>query len=214
VSKFGRDANFLSCKGLSKVSPKHFPSFRYVHHGYAFIQRPFLYGFSDGVRSSAQLRFRINCGDMVMVAMMPRPTRTKWQVMSFASTLYLSPILELLLESVPVEWQMEVHLGLQEALVNAAKHGNQLDPSKQVEVRYQITSDECSWIIADQGDGFSPPQVCQACGPEDWIGDEQECGRGLFILHQIFDQVKWSPCGTELHLRKQVRSMGRSPYLV
>ncbi len=146
-----------------------------------------------------------------MIAIMARPTRTQWQVMSFASTLYLSPILELLLESVPLDWQMEVRLGLQEALVNAAKHGNNLDPSKQVEVRYHMTIDECAWIIADQGVGFSPPAVCQAC--EDWIGDEQECGRGLFILHQIFDQVEWSPCGTELHLRKRIRHRGRSPYV-
>jgi serine/threonine-protein kinase RsbW len=148
-----------------------------------------------------------------VVAIMSRPTRTQWQVMSFASTLYLSPILELLLEPVPLDWQMEIRLGLQEALVNAAKHGNHLDPSKQVEVRYQMTIDECAWIIADQGGGFAPPEVCAACEAEDWIGDEQECGRGLFILHQIFDQVKWSPCGTELHLRKRIRHMKRSPYV-
>ncbi|WP_264324339.1 ATP-binding protein [Romeriopsis navalis] len=134
--------------------------------------------------------------------------------MSFASTLYLSPILELLLEAVPQEWHMEVRLGLQEALVNAAKHGNALDPGKQVEVRYQINNGECTWIIVDQGCGFEPPEVCHACEAEDWIGDEQECGRGLFILHQIFDQVAWSPCGTELHLRKQMRHIARSPYLI
>jgi serine/threonine-protein kinase RsbW len=150
---------------------------------------------------------------MLMVAIMPRPTRTQWQVMSFASTLYLSPILELLLEPVPIDWQMEVRLGLQEALVNAAKHGNDLDPSKQVEVRYQVTADECSWVIADQGCGFAPPAIGHDCGPEAWIGDEQECGRGLFILHQIFDQVRWSPCGTELHLHKRIRAIGRSPYV-
>lgn len=148
-----------------------------------------------------------------MVAILPRPTRTRWQVMSFASTLYLSPVLELLLESIPTQWQMEIRLGLQEALVNAAKHGNALDPCKQVRVKYQVTSDECNWVIADQGCGFEPPQVCEPCDPENWIGDEQECGRGLFILYQVFDRVKWSPCGTELHLSKQLRDINRDPYL-
>lgn len=145
-----------------------------------------------------------------MVAILTRPARTQWQVMSFASTLYLSPILELLLESVPQQWQLEVRLGLQEALVNAAKHGNNLDPCKQVRVQYRVHRNQCSWVITDQGSGFQPPEVCKPCEPDSWIGDEQECGRGLFILHQVFDSVKWSPCGTELHLSKQLQN-SRSP---
>ncbi|MFN7514792.1 MAG: anti-sigma regulatory factor, partial [Microcystis sp.] len=47
--------------------------------------------------------------------------------MSFASTLYLCPILDLLTASIPEELEPEIRLGLQEALVNAAKHGNHLD---------------------------------------------------------------------------------------
>jgi serine/threonine-protein kinase RsbW len=149
-----------------------------------------------------------------VIAILPRPVQQQWKTMSFPSTLYLIPVLDVLLERIPTEWQMEVRLGLQEALVNAAKHGNQLDPSKQVEVQYSITHEECCWVIKDQGGGFEPPSLCQPCDPESWICDEQECGRGLFILHQIFDNVEWSPCGTQLSLRKQVRSIDRSPYLV
>jgi serine/threonine-protein kinase RsbW len=148
-----------------------------------------------------------------MIAILPRPPKTRWQMMSFASTLYLTPVLEVLLEPVPSEWQMEVRLGLQEALVNAAKHGNGLDPAKQVQVRYQVTRDYCTWVIQDQGKGFAPPEVCDPCDPIAWIGDEQECGRGLFILHQVFDQVEWSSCGTALQLSKQVCRANRSPYL-
>jgi serine/threonine-protein kinase RsbW len=130
--------------------------------------------------------------------------------MSFASTLYLIPVLDDLLAKVPCDWQFELRLGLQEALVNAAKHGNALDPSKQVEVRYLISHDECQWVIADQGNGFLPPVIDDTCNPDDWIGEEQECGRGLFILHQVFDQVTWSPCGTQLHLSKKIRHRARS----
>jgi len=52
----------------------------------------------------------------------------KWESLSFTSTLYLRPILDALLESAPALMREELRLGLQEALVNAAKHGNQLDP--------------------------------------------------------------------------------------
>jgi hypothetical protein len=32
-------------------------------------------------------------------------------------------------------------------------------------------------------------------------------------LHQVFDQVEWSPCGTQLKLRKQVQNMVRLPFV-
>ncbi len=146
-----------------------------------------------------------------MIAILPRPTQQQWKIMSFASTLYLVPVLDVLLEEIPHEWHMEVRLGLQEALVNAAKHGNQLDPAKQVEVHYSVTREECCWVIKDQGHGFDPPQRCKDYDPDAWICDEQECGRGLFILHQIFDQVEWTPCGTQLRLHKRVQNLSRMP---
>jgi len=36
--------------------------------------------------------------------------------------------------------------------------------------------------------------------------DEAESGRGMSLLHQIFDQVEWNRTGTELRLCKQVES--------
>jgi serine/threonine-protein kinase RsbW len=131
---------------------------------------------------------------------------------SFTSTLYLMPVLDLLLDHVPKNWHMEVRLGLQEALVNAAKHGNKLDPQKTISVEFLTHSDSCEWVISDQGDGFSPPQVDQAA-LEATLCDDGECGRGLFILHQVFDQVQWNPCGTKLRLCKQIRNVSRSPLL-
>jgi anti-sigma regulatory factor (Ser/Thr protein kinase) len=54
-------------------------------------------------------------------------SKRSWNTMSFASTLYLCPILDLLTASIPEELEPEIRLGLQEALVNAAKHGNHLE---------------------------------------------------------------------------------------
>jgi serine/threonine-protein kinase RsbW len=82
---------------------------------------------------------------------------------SFTSTLYLLPVLELLLDCIPTDWHAEVHLGLQEALVNAAKHGNKLDPGKIISVLFSHCDDRCEWVISDQGDGFLPPDLCQSC---------------------------------------------------
>lgn len=153
---------------------------------------------------------------MIAISSRPAVTPQNWVTISFASTLYLSPILDLLLESIPVGWQAEIRLGLQEALVNAAKHGNNLDPSKTVVVRFAIIHNQYRWIIADEGAGFTPPCQCSfdpdACDPitEDGIFP-QECGRGLFILYQIFDQVEWNAEGTELTLCKDIKNRFRLP---
>jgi serine/threonine-protein kinase RsbW len=129
---------------------------------------------------------------------------SKWQKVSFASTLCLCPILDDLLAMVPHKWQAEIRLGLQEALVNAAKHGNDLDPCKQVVVRFRFERDEYWWWISDQGRGFCPPQGCREEIAEDLPLAEAESGRGMSILHQIFDRVVWNRQGTQVKLCKQV----------
>jgi anti-sigma regulatory factor (Ser/Thr protein kinase) len=99
-------------------------------------------------------------------------------------------------------------LGLQEALVNAATHGNQLDPTKTISVRFFFFDSEYWWIISDQGSGF--PCEDDAAEPSFCLpSDHSENGRGLFILHQIFDHVRWNAEGTELHLCKYMKGSNR-----
>ncbi|NJP11661.1 MAG: anti-sigma regulatory factor [Leptolyngbyaceae cyanobacterium RU_5_1] len=146
-----------------------------------------------------------------MIAISSRLVKRSWNTISFASTLYLVPILDLLLAEIPPQWRSEVRLGLQEALVNAAKHGNNLDPCKTVLVRFSVISDQYWWVISDQGAGFKPPQCCSIDLERSVVCNENECGRGLYILHQIFDRVQWNRQGTELSLCKRVKDPSRLP---
>ncbi len=129
----------------------------------------------------------------------------RWESISFTSTLYLRPILDTLLEPTPDLLHDELRLGLQEALVNAAKHGNQLDPQKIVSVRHAKGKGYYWWIISDQGAGFERPTLCGCPSPDEKA--VSDCGRGLFILHQVFDQVLWSKDGKEIYLAKQVSTL-------
>ncbi len=126
----------------------------------------------------------------------------KWDSLSFTSTLYLCPVLDLLLREVPRPWQAELRLGLQEALVNAAKHGNNLDAAKTVSVRFSVGGNSCWWVIADQGKGCGP-DACPTLPVE-----TEEGGRGLYILHQVFDWVDWNQWGRELTLGKRLGRPG------
>lgn len=136
---------------------------------------------------------------------MGSPSIKKWESLSFTSTLYLCPILDTLLEPTPNLLHDELRLGLQEALVNAAKHGNRLDPQKIVSVRHAKAHGYYWWIVTDQGDGFRGEGMAQFVNcPDTDSPFVSECGRGLYILHQVFDQVRWSDDGKEIHLAKQI----------
>lgn len=142
-----------------------------------------------------------------------------WNTLSFSSTLYLCPILDLLLAEVPRQWHPEVRLGLQEALVNASRHGNQLDPLKTVVVSYSVQESHHWWVISDQGSGFKSPEpykkpdITRKSPSEQPLPCcDQENGRGLYLLQMIFDQVHWNQDGRELRLCKEV-SEHREPLL-
>lgn len=141
-----------------------------------------------------------------MITISLRPVGRYWGTISFASTLYLCPILDLLLAEIPANLQAELRLGLQEALVNAAKHGNNLDPSKTVVVRFSLIDNQYWWIISDQGSGFTPSSSSDEESTDYLPPDEAESGRGLCLLYQIFDQVEWNRKGTELRLCKQMEN--------
>ncbi len=96
--------------------------------------------------------------------------------------------------------------------MNAAKHGNNLDPNKTVWVRFYAYGNQYWWVIADEGNGFAVPP-CHEIAHDTALCEQQECGRGLYILHQVFDQVQWNQNGTELKLCKCVESTTRQPLL-
>ncbi len=148
-----------------------------------------------------------------MIAISPRLKRRSCKKISFASTLYLCPILDLLLAEIPSQWHQEIRLGLQEALVNAAKHGNNLDPSKTVEIQFSVSRYEYWWVISDQGNGFYYPNCCHRKPHDNFPQEEGECGRGLFILHKIFDKVHWNNNRRELSLCKTINNTSRRPLL-
>ena len=113
------------------------------------------------------------------------------------STLQLSDFVEILLEPLyKYQHLYLIRLGLHEALVNAVKHGNKFDSSKIIKVKRIITPHWWVWIIMDQGQGmvhekrkFTLPKRIDSAS-----------GRGLFIISECFDDVRWSPKGNKLQL--------------
>ena len=131
-----------------------------------------------------------------MVAL-TRMARFRWADFVLPSTLQLSPLLEILIEPVGcLVTCQRVELGLHEALVNAVRHGNSSDPSKRLRVRRILTPNWLVWQVQDEGDGL--PDDARAAELPDQL--DARSGRGLFLIHQCFDDVRWSRRGNRLQL--------------
>ena len=113
------------------------------------------------------------------------------------SSLQLSDFVELLLEPLyKYQHLYLIRLGLHEALVNAVKHGNKFDSSKIIKVKRIITPHWWVWIIQDQGQGMKEDQRKFNLPKK----IDSVSGRGLFIINECFDDVRWSPKGNKLQL--------------
>jgi len=126
----------------------------------------------------------------------------RWADFILPSTLQLSPLLDVLLEPVRCKQHTaELQLGLQEALVNAVCHGNGCDPRKQIRIRRIVTPRWMVWQIQDEGGGVSPSSRNAALP----LQTEASGGRGLFLIHHCFDDVRWSSRGNRLQLSSRRR---------
>jgi serine/threonine-protein kinase RsbW len=92
-----------------------------------------------------------------------------------------------------------IRLALEEALVNAIKHGNQLDPEKNVRVSYQVTADKFFVQITDEGPGFDPNDVPDPTLPENL---EKGCGRGVFLIREFMTDVTYHGRGNVVSMSK------------
>jgi len=102
----------------------------------------------------------------------------------------------------------EVELALTEALANAVVHGAKSDPSKNVEC--DVACDQESGmliVVRDPGEGFDCSTI-----PSPVVGQNifSNHGRGIFLINQLMDDVKFHKNGTEIHMIKRLSRAPRS----
>lgn len=101
---------------------------------------------------------------------------------------------------VPEEKRLEIALAVQEALTNAVVHGCGNDPSKRVHCR--LMSDphgRIVIIVTDPGPGFSPGLPSDPKRGENLHADH---GRGVYLIHQLMDEVHFERNGSEIRMWK------------
>ena len=84
-----------------------------------------------------------------------------------------------------------------EAVTNAIYHGNKSDPAKKVNIQYQLKNNNLSFVIADEGAGFDYYNLPDPTAPENL---EKECGRGIFLMKHLTDQLIFADNGRVVEL--------------
>ena len=120
-----------------------------------------------------------------------------WAVFVHPSTLKLESFIETLIEPVICqETAKRIELGLHEALVNAVVHGNLSNPDKVIRVRRILTPNWFVWQIQDEGIGIVKNKRLSSLP----VQIDANSGRGIYLIHKCFDDVRWSNKGNRLQL--------------
>jgi len=92
-----------------------------------------------------------------------------------------------------------IHLALEEAMINAVKHGNKFDPAKKVDVNYTISDEKFEITVTDQGSGFSYKNL-----PDPRLEENlyKPCGRGVLLMRSYMDVVEFNETGNAVHMIK------------
>jgi len=96
--------------------------------------------------------------------------------------------------------EQEIALALTEALANAVKHGSKNDPSLKVQCQVITQGPAMTIIVRDSGPGFDPGSVAS---PLESAGLNADHGRGLFMIRQLVDELRFERRGAEIYMTKR-----------
>ena len=96
--------------------------------------------------------------------------------------------------------QSNLFVALDEAFVNAVKHGNRNDPTKLLRVTAELSAHEATFTVEDEGDGFDVREIPD---PRDPANLFKSNGRGVLLIYNIMDEVEYSQGGTRLKMVKR-----------
>jgi serine/threonine-protein kinase RsbW len=109
---------------------------------------------------------------------------------------------ELKVVSCPKDELDHIMISATEAVTNAIRHGNKLDPKKSVFFLLECSENEISISINDQGNGFNPEEIPDPLADENLLNPG---GRGVFLMKKLMTKTEILPSknGTQIKLYKK-----------
>lgn len=93
-----------------------------------------------------------------------------------------------------------IRMAVEEAVMNAIKHGNDEDRDKKVYVEFRLEKESFYARISDQGNGFCPDDVPN---PTEESNLEKTSGRGVMLIKSFVDECRYNSCGNSVELLKR-----------
>ena len=91
-------------------------------------------------------------------------------------------------------------VALDEAFVNAVKHGNKNDPTKLLKITAELSPKEAAFTVEDEGEGFDIREIPNPCDPENLF---RTSGRGVLLIYNIMDEVEYNAQGNRVKMIKR-----------
>jgi serine/threonine-protein kinase RsbW len=91
-------------------------------------------------------------------------------------------------------------VALDEAFVNAVKHGNKNDLTKLVKITAELSPKEAAFTVEDEGEGFDIREIPNPCDPENLF---RTSGRGVLLIYNIMDEVEYNAQGNRVKMIKR-----------
>jgi serine/threonine-protein kinase RsbW len=91
-------------------------------------------------------------------------------------------------------------VALDEAFVNAVKHGNKNDPNKLLKITAELSPTEASFTVEDEGEGFDIGEIPDPCDPANLF---RTSGRGVLLIYNIMDEVEYNAQGNRVKMVKR-----------
>ncbi len=91
-------------------------------------------------------------------------------------------------------------IALDEAFVNAVKHGNKSDPNKLLKITAELSPREACFTVEDEGEGFDINEIPDPCDPANLF---RTSGRGVLLIYNIMDEVEYNAQGNRVKMVKR-----------
>jgi serine/threonine-protein kinase RsbW len=91
-------------------------------------------------------------------------------------------------------------IALDEAFVNAVKHGNKNDPKKLLKITAELSPNEACFTVEDEGEGFDINEIPDPCDPANLF---RTSGRGVLLIYNIMDEVEYNAQGNRVKMVKR-----------
>jgi serine/threonine-protein kinase RsbW len=99
-------------------------------------------------------------------------------------------------------------IALDEAFVNAVKHGNKNDPTKLLRVTAELSPREACFTVEDEGQGFNVQEIPDPCDPANLF---KTSGRGVLLIYNIMDEVEYNAQGNRVKMVKRPEESPAQP---